>query len=69
MNQVSYSFGMKLSTKQYENATFHVSLTSDIEEGESYDDAFKRAKEWVETKAHKQLVEIRSVYTKDEDDF
>jgi hypothetical protein len=62
MDQVSYSFGMKLTTRQYENAMFNVSFKSDIREGEDAGSAFSRVKDWVEEKAHRELVEIRRVY-------
>lgn len=64
-DQVSYTFGMKLNTRQYENATFTVSLRSDVKDGETLDQAFKRVKDWVEERAERDLVNIRAVYSGD----
>ncbi len=62
MDQVSYSFGYKCTTRQYENATFNVSLKSDVRDNETPEEAFERVKEFVEERAHRELVSIRGIY-------
>lgn len=63
-NRVSYSFGMKLSLPaKYESADFHVSLTSDLNPGESAQQAFDRIKEEVLTYATASYNRIRASET------
>jgi len=46
-DRVSYSFGMKLSTGNYQSSDFHVSMTSDVNTGETSEQAFERVRKEV----------------------
>ena len=57
-DRVSYSFGMKINVGNYESKDFHVSLTSDIRDGETTEKALDRVRHEVEKYAqecHKRL--------------
>ena len=60
-DRVSYSFGMKVSLAKYESADFHISLSSDVGDGESVEEAFERCKKQVEDESEKKFDELRSL--------
>lgn len=63
-DRVSYSFGMKLSLPtRYESADFHVSLTSDVQPGETPAQAFNRVKAEVQEYAARSYTQIRETET------
>lgn len=63
-DRVSFSFGMKLSLPaKYESADFHVSLTSDVNEGETVEQALDRVKREVNAYATKAYNTIRASET------
>jgi hypothetical protein len=47
-DRITYHFGLKISTAQFENATVGVTLSSTRKKGESLEDCFERVAEWVE---------------------
>lgn len=60
-DRVSYSFGMKLSLPtKYESADFHISLTSDVADGETNEQALNRVKAEVLKYANDSYRDIRS---------
>lgn len=63
-DRVSFSFGMKLSLPtKYESADFHLSLTSDVEQTESFEGALERVKKEVHNAASKIYDQIRASET------
>lgn len=61
-DRISYSFGRKISTAQYESADVHISLSTDLREGETVEKAIQRAAKIVETEVLDKCDEIRSAY-------
>lgn len=60
-DRISFSFGMKLSLPtKYESADFHVSLTSDVNEGETNEQALNRVKAEVLKYANNSYKAIRA---------
>lgn len=59
LDRVSYSFGMKLNVGNYESVDFHVSLASDVEDGESFQEAMDAVKKEVEEYAKKTYTTLR----------
>jgi hypothetical protein len=62
-DKVNYSYGMKVNMGNYESADFHISLTTDVKEGETPKQAYERAVKFVEKEAEvkfNELVEIRN---------
>lgn len=62
-DKVNYSYGMKINMGNYESADFHISLTTDVKEGETLKQAYERAVKFVEREAEvkfNELIEIRS---------
>lgn len=63
-DRVSYSFGMKLSLPaKYESADFHISLTSDVGDGETLNQAFERVRNQVHLKVSQSYEAIRQSET------
>ena len=63
-DRVNYSYGMKVNMGNYESADFHVSLSTDVKEGETPKQALARAIKFVEAEAEvkfDELVEIRKL--------
>lgn len=60
-DRVSHSFGMKISIGQYSTADFHLSLSSDVKDGETIEEAMDRVKSIVEERAEKEYEEISSL--------
>ena len=56
---MSYSFGMKCSLAKYESGDFHFTLTSDVKDGESVEQAFERVKKHVEDESEKKFDELQ----------
>ena len=62
-DRVSYSFGMKLSGPgKYESTSFSLTLTSDVKEEETAEEALKRVTSFVEDQADVKLTELRNAY-------
>jgi hypothetical protein len=63
-DRISYSFGMKLSLPaKYESADFHISMTSDVNEGEGESRAMNRIKNFVHAEVTKAYEAIRQSET------
>lgn len=58
-DRISYSFGMKLTTVQYESANFNITYTSDVKSEEELEEAFKRVRAFVHEKAEEEHDGIR----------
>jgi len=63
-SRVTYSFSMKVGLPNYSSADFHIGLSSDVRDDETPDKAFKRVKEWVESKLEGEMDEIESLREK-----
>lgn len=61
MDRVSYTFGMKVNLGNYESADFHISLSSDVEAGESLQDAMARVQKFVEGECEKKFDELKEL--------
>jgi len=61
-DRLSYAFGMKLpGAEPYSSIDFHVSLTSDVKEEETSDEAFKRIKDTVEQWSDDEYTRISEI--------
>jgi hypothetical protein len=57
MEQVTYSFHLKLS-KNYNSGGVDISYTADVKEGETPEEAYKRAEDFVENKVAVKMKEL-----------
>jgi hypothetical protein len=57
-DRISYGFSMKVNMGNYQSADFHVSLSSDVAEGETPSAAFARIVKFVEKESEKKLNEL-----------
>lgn len=60
-DRVNFSFGMKVNLGNYESADFHMSLSSDVRDDESPEQALERVKEFVENESEKKFDELREI--------
>jgi hypothetical protein len=60
-DRVNYSYGMKVSLGNYESADFHMSLSSDVRDSETPEQALERVKEFVENESEKKFDELREI--------
>ena len=61
-DRISYSFGMKINMGNYESVDVHMSLSTDVAEGETQEKALKRAQKFVESKVeekHEEFIRAR----------
>lgn len=58
-DRINYSFGMKVNLGNYESADFHISLSSDLKEGETEDEAYERVRKFVQDKAEEEFDNLR----------
>lgn len=58
-DRLSYSFGLKLNIGNYQSADFHVNYSSDVKDGETIQQAFKRIVKFVEEESEKKYDAIR----------
>ncbi len=62
--RISYSFGMKLSLlAKYESADFHVSMTSDVDDSETVEQAMNRLKHFVHLEVGRSYEAVRASET------
>lgn len=54
LDRISYSFGCKINMGNYESVDVHMSLSTDVSEGETLDKALKRAQKFVESKVEEK---------------
>ena len=47
MSEVTYSKTLKIGLPEYSSEDIHISLTLSVDEGESYDEKYTEAKDWV----------------------
>lgn len=66
-DRVSYSFGMKMSLGNYSTADFHLSMSSDVGDDETVDEAMDRIKSIIEDRVEKEYEEISSLKAQRED--
>lgn len=58
LDRISYSFGCKINMGNYESVDIHMSLSTDVSEGETLDKALKRAQKFVEAKIEEKRDEF-----------
>jgi hypothetical protein len=63
-DRVTYHFSMKVGLPNYGSAGFDVGLSSDIRDGETTEQAFKRVKRIVDVQAEGEMNEINNLTEK-----
>lgn len=54
LDRVSYAFGCKLNMGNFESATIQISMSSDLRNDETKEDALKRVSSFVDTEVDKR---------------
>ena len=57
-DRVNYSMGMKLNIGNYQSVDVHASMSSDVKDGESWNQAYLRCMTFIEEKLEKKREEI-----------
>jgi len=58
-DRVNYSFGMKIPLGDYKMADFHVNFSSDVKDGETWEQALQRVQVFVERECLKKLKTLK----------
>lgn len=58
-DRISYSLGMKVNLGNYESADFHISLSSDVESGETNEQALSRLQSFVEDACAREFEKLK----------
>ena len=60
-DRVTYGLSMKINMGNYENADVHASMSTDLKDGETVEDAYKRAVAYVEAQVEKKYSEVKEL--------
>lgn len=66
-DRVNYSMGMKLNIGNYQSIDFHASMSSDVKEEETWNQAYLRCMTFIEEKLEKKREEILGAISNDEE--
>jgi len=58
-DRVNYTFGLKINLGNYESATVQASFSSDVKEGETIEEAYKRVQEIVENEVDEKRTQLK----------
>jgi hypothetical protein len=58
-DRISYGYSVKLNTGNYESADYHASMSTDLREGETPQQAMARAQEFVESVVRERVQALR----------
>lgn len=63
-DRVSYTYGMKIGLPNYSSVDFHVSMSSDVKDGETPEKAHIRVKKFVDAQIEKEMEDAQSLTEK-----